>query len=141
MKKSFRILLHTGFWLGYLIFIAIIMFAASQGQDLDFEGDRAYYLSFIFRRSNLTSCILFLCPLFLPLPQISTTKKNCTVHPGWPGYLYCRNFLGAIVHQAHQCRSYGMYYMGFSLRSGVHTINSCCFWGCCPGFERFPYLV
>lgn len=45
MKKSFRILLHIGFWLGYFLLTAIVLFAASQGQDID-PVDAAYYLSF-----------------------------------------------------------------------------------------------
>jgi len=46
MKKSIKILLHLGFWLGYLFLMAIVLFAASQGQDID-PVDAGYYLSFI----------------------------------------------------------------------------------------------
>lgn len=45
MKKSFKILLHIGFWLGYLFLMAIVLFAAFRGQDID-PVDSAYYLSF-----------------------------------------------------------------------------------------------
>ena len=75
MKKSFRILLHTGFWLGYLIFIAIIMFAASQGQDLDFEGDRAYYLSFIFGVAILPAVFSFYAHYFYLFPKYLQQRK------------------------------------------------------------------
>ena len=47
IKKSFRILLHAGFWLAHICFILIILFAVSQGVDMKPE-DTGYYVSFIF---------------------------------------------------------------------------------------------
>lgn len=75
MKKSFRILLHTSFWLGYLIFIAIIMFAASQGQDLDFVGDRAYYFWFIFGVAILPPVFSFYTHYYYLFPKYLQQRK------------------------------------------------------------------
>lgn len=46
MKRSFRILFHAGFWLGYLLLVSIVMFAALQGKDIPPE-DWSYYISFV----------------------------------------------------------------------------------------------
>ena len=46
MKKSFRLLLHLTFWLGYLFLVGIIMFAALQGKEIP-KADYAYYAAFI----------------------------------------------------------------------------------------------
>lgn len=46
MKKSFRILIHLGFWAGYFFLMAIILFAALQDDNIPPE-DYAYYFFFI----------------------------------------------------------------------------------------------
>ncbi len=46
LNKSFKVVLHIGFWLAYLVFLAMIMFAALQGREMPPE-DRGYYFWFV----------------------------------------------------------------------------------------------
>ena len=46
MKRSFKLLLHPTFWLGYIFLVSIIMYAALQDQDIP-PADYDYYFSFI----------------------------------------------------------------------------------------------
>jgi len=46
MKQSIKMLLHLGFWLGYFLLMAIVLFAARQGNDIPPE-DYGYFASFI----------------------------------------------------------------------------------------------
>ena len=46
MKKSFKTFLHIGFWLAYLVFLSMIVFAALQGRNIPPE-DVDYYVWFV----------------------------------------------------------------------------------------------
>ena len=76
MKKSFQILLHLGFWLAYLIFIMIVMFAAFQDKTIPPE-DYDYYFWFITGiaivppLSSFYSHYFFLFPRFLQKRKIA----------------------------------------------------------------------
>ena len=58
MKKSFKTLVHIGFWLGYFVLVVIVMFAALQGEDVRPE-DYGYYFSFIVGVGILPPIISF----------------------------------------------------------------------------------
>jgi two-component system, LytTR family, sensor kinase len=47
MRKSIKTISHVGFWLGYLLFVSIVMFAATQGKEME-PGDTSYYVVFVF---------------------------------------------------------------------------------------------
>ena len=59
MRRSFIILLHLGFWLVYFFFLAIVLFMASQGQDIDVEGDFIYFASFVLGVAVIPPVISF----------------------------------------------------------------------------------
>lgn len=46
LKKSFKALIHVGFWLAYIFLIMMIAFAVSQGIDIKPE-DAGYYITFV----------------------------------------------------------------------------------------------
>jgi len=46
MKQSIKMLLHLGFWLGYFLLMAIVLFAALQDNDIQPE-DYGYFAAFI----------------------------------------------------------------------------------------------
>lgn len=47
MKKSLKLLLHIGFWLGHTIIVSMIMFAALRTEEIS-QADAYYYFFFVF---------------------------------------------------------------------------------------------
>lgn len=74
MKKSFKILLHTGFWLFYLLLVFVIMFAANQGEIFEPEHVR-YYLSFIFGVGIIPPIISFYSHYYYLFPRYLQQRK------------------------------------------------------------------
>lgn len=74
MQKSFKILLHSGFWLSYLLLVAIVMFAALQGTAIE-PGDEAYYFSFIVGIGILPPVISFYAHANYLFPQYLQKRK------------------------------------------------------------------
>ncbi len=74
MKRSIKTLLHIGFWLGYLIFLLIVGFAAFQGQDLKAE-DMGYYASFATGVAIIPPVISFYSHYFYLFPKYLQHRK------------------------------------------------------------------
>jgi two-component system LytT family sensor kinase len=74
MKKSFKTLLHIGFWLGYLILIMIIMFAAFQGRDIP-PDDYGYYFWFIFGIGIVPPVLSFYSYYYYLFPKYLQKRK------------------------------------------------------------------
>ena len=70
MKKSLITFLHLGFWLAYFLLVAIVMFAALQGDTFE-PGDARYYAVFIMGiailppMTSFYAHYLYLFPTFL----------------------------------------------------------------------------
>lgn len=74
MKKSFKALLHIGFWIGYLIIVLIILFAAFQGQDID-PNDNAYYFWFAFGIAVVPPVTSFYSHYYYLFPRFLQKRK------------------------------------------------------------------
>lgn len=74
MKRSFKILLHIGFWLAYLLLVAIVMFAATRGQDGGAD-DAGYYLSFIFGIAIIPPVLSFYSHYYFLFPRYLQKRK------------------------------------------------------------------
>ncbi|MCB0641449.1 MAG: histidine kinase [Phaeodactylibacter sp.] len=75
MRRSFLALIHLGFWLTYLFFLTIILFLASQGQDLDIQGDFGYYASFVVGIAILPPLVSFYANYLYLFPRFLRKRK------------------------------------------------------------------
>ena len=74
MKRSFKILLHCGFWLAHLVFVAMIMFAALNNVDIPPE-DRPYYFWFILGIGFIPPIISFYSNYYFLFPRYLQKRK------------------------------------------------------------------
>ena len=74
MKNSFKILLHLGFWMAYMILIIIIMFAALQDNTIPPE-DYAYYFWFVSGVAIIPPLISFYAHYFYLFPKFLQKRK------------------------------------------------------------------
>lgn len=58
LKKSFKALIHAGFWLAYLFLLMLIAFAVSQGIEMQPE-DAGYYITFVLGVAIIPPVISF----------------------------------------------------------------------------------
>jgi two-component sensor histidine kinase len=74
MKRSFEVLLHIGFWLAHLIFVAMIMFAALRNVDIP-PQDRAYYFWFITGIGIVPPVLSFYLNYYILFPRYLQKRK------------------------------------------------------------------
>ena len=74
MKKSFKIVLHIGFWLGYFILVAIVMFAATRSEEMNADL-RRYYTSFILGVAIIPPMLSFYSHYFYLFPNFLQKRK------------------------------------------------------------------
>ena len=76
LKKYFNGLLHIGFWLGYLLFLIVLLFTISQSNDINSEN-WSYYFWFIVAIGIIPTVISFYLQWMLPSqPYETKTKKD-----------------------------------------------------------------
>lgn len=74
MKRSFKILLHFGFWLAHLLLVAMIMFAALNDVDIPPE-DRSYYFWFITGIGIVPPVAAFYANYYFLFPRYLQKRK------------------------------------------------------------------
>ena len=77
MKRSLKILLQLAFWMAYLLLVAIVMFAATQGEEMT-DSDRLYYLCFVAGIGIIPPLISFYSHYYYLFPTYLKERKILT---------------------------------------------------------------
>lgn len=84
MKRSLALALQLGFWVVYLIFVASVLFAGTQGAEIP-PTDYDYYLAFIFGIAVVPPVLSFYLNYYLLFPRYLQKRRLGWAIVGWVG--------------------------------------------------------